>query len=69
MTTVAAQIAELGKLMYGSHWQTDLARDIGLDARKVRYWLSGQREPTRADLLKVRTQARRRLTALAMALE
>lgn len=33
-----------GEALYGSRWQSDLARDLGLsDARRVRQWFSGDR--------------------------
>lgn len=37
-------IVQIGIAVYGSRWQTDLARDLGLkDGRRIRQWLVGER--------------------------
>ncbi|EJB8464318.1 TPA: transcriptional regulator [Acinetobacter baumannii] len=37
------QLRQAGELLYGTQWQTDFARAIDVDARRVRQWLSGDR--------------------------
>lgn len=37
------QLRQAGELLYGTQWQTDLARAINVDSRRVRQWLSEQR--------------------------
>lgn len=37
------QLREAGELLYGSRWQSDLARDIGVADRTVRAWVAGER--------------------------
>lgn len=37
-------LAAAGKALYGDRWQTDLSKDLGLtDARRIRQWMSGDR--------------------------
>lgn len=37
------QLQMAGSLLYGNQWQTDLARALGIDSRRIRDWLSGRR--------------------------
>lgn len=37
------QLRQAGELLYGTQWQTDFARAIDVDPRRVRQWLSGDR--------------------------
>ncbi|RLZ10817.1 transcriptional regulator [Acinetobacter sp. 2JN-4] len=37
------QLRQAGELLYGNQWQSDLARAINVDSRRIRQWLSGQR--------------------------
>lgn len=37
------QLSEAALALYGSQWQTALARRIGVDARTVRKWAAGDR--------------------------
>lgn len=40
----ADRLRRFGEALYGSRWQTELARALGLSsARRVRQWLSGER--------------------------
>lgn len=34
-----------GKVLYGDQWQSNLARDLGVDSRRVREWAQGERKP------------------------
>lgn len=37
-------LKKIGETLYGSQWQGDLAKALGLkDSRSVRYWVSGER--------------------------
>lgn len=41
----AYRLHEIGTAMFGQSWQSDMARALGMkDARRVRYWASGERE-------------------------
>lgn len=35
-------IERFGRLLYGDRWQTELARDMGVNDRTVRRWHSGE---------------------------
>ena len=37
------QLRQAGSLLYGQSWQTDFARAIDIDPRRVRQWLTGDR--------------------------
>ncbi|ENW81326.1 hypothetical protein F909_02617 [Acinetobacter sp. ANC 3929] len=37
------QLKQAGELLYGNQWQSDLARAINVDSRRIRQWISGQR--------------------------
>lgn len=38
------ELAIIGEALYGTQWQSNLARDLGLsDARRIRQWLAGER--------------------------
>lgn len=38
------ELRELGEKLYGSKWQTPLAREVYVTTRSVRYWLAGKHE-------------------------
>ena len=38
-------LQDTGEALYGPHWQTDLANDLGVSYRTMRYWMTGAREP------------------------
>jgi hypothetical protein len=44
----ADQIGDLGRQLYGEHWQAPLARALGINLRVLRYWLSGKGVPSPA---------------------
>jgi len=66
-------LREVGEALYGSRWQSDLARALGVTDRTVRRWAAGEWQPAPAawdaiiDLLKARGKAmamlRRKLLA------
>lgn len=37
-------LAEIGRAMFGTNWQTDLARALGCNVRTVRRWSGGEYE-------------------------
>ncbi|WP_171304499.1 transcriptional regulator [Acinetobacter proteolyticus] len=37
------QLKQAGELLYGNQWQSDLARALEVDARRVRDWLQERR--------------------------
>lgn len=32
-----------GRALFGERWQTDVARALGVDSRRVRQWMAGER--------------------------
>lgn len=38
-------LIEVGELLFGARWQSDLARALGTSDRMVRYWVSGTHSP------------------------
>jgi len=38
---VSRLLAEAGEALYGTRWQSDLARDLGVSDRTVRRWAAG----------------------------
>jgi hypothetical protein len=34
-------LVEVGRLLFGERWQSDLARALGTSSRMVRYWVAG----------------------------
>lgn len=38
-------LRDTGTALYGPRWQSDLARDLGVSDRTVRYWLAGNDIP------------------------
>lgn len=47
MTALTMPIDKLraaGEALHGSRWMSPLARDIDVDSRLVRFWMSGARE-------------------------
>jgi hypothetical protein len=34
-------LAEVGRLLFGERWQSDLARALGTSTRMMRYWVAG----------------------------
>lgn len=40
-----ADMEAAGKALYGDQWQSNLARSLGVDPRRVRQWLAGERKP------------------------
>ena len=41
----AKELAFIGESLYGTQWQSNLARDLGLsDARRIRQWIAGERK-------------------------
>ncbi|WP_438454941.1 hypothetical protein [Vreelandella venusta] len=40
----AYKLHEIGQALFGVSWQSDMARALGIkDARKIRFWVSGER--------------------------
>jgi DNA-binding transcriptional regulator YdaS (Cro superfamily) len=42
-TAEREQLARAGRLLYGSRWQSELARALDVNDRRVRQWMSGER--------------------------
>lgn len=44
MTTLTiTQLTAIGQALYGTQWQSDLARALSVDSRRVRQWLNDER--------------------------
>jgi hypothetical protein len=68
----AEMLARVGTALYGPKWQTDLAADLGVNDRTMRYWATGQRAiPDRiaSELLALVTARGAELAAVAAELE
>ncbi|HCT2697893.1 TPA: transcriptional regulator [Acinetobacter baumannii] len=37
------ELRQAGEILYGTHWQSELARAIGVDPRRVRQSINGER--------------------------
>lgn len=37
------QLTAIGQALYGTQWQSDLARALNIDSRRVRQWLNDER--------------------------
>lgn len=37
------QLTQIGVALYGTQWQSDLARALNIDSRRVRQWLNHER--------------------------
>lgn len=42
---VRERLVRYGQYLYGSRWQSDLARSLSVGDRRVREWVSGERRP------------------------
>ena len=40
-----ADMSAAGRALYGERWQSALAHDLGVDPRRVRQWMAGERKP------------------------
>ena len=40
-----ADMKTAGEALYGYEWQSKLAHALGVDPRRVRQWMSGERKP------------------------
>lgn len=40
-----ADMETAGKALYGREWQSKLAHALGVDPRRVRQWIAGERQP------------------------
>lgn len=38
------KLEQAGQLLYGDQWQSNLARDLKIDSRRIRQWMSGDRQ-------------------------
>ena len=43
--TTSNHLAAAGRALYGQLWQSALARDLGVNDRTMRRWVSGQEPP------------------------
>jgi hypothetical protein len=57
--TAEAPIVVLGRALYGPHWQSPLARDLGLSVSTVADWARGVNAPRAATRKRLLAHARR----------
>lgn len=65
-------LVAVGQALYGTRWQSELARALGVSDRTVRGWISGRMEPRQGvyrDLLDLVRQRRDALSPLIPQLE
>lgn len=62
--TPLAEISAIGELLYGARWTTDVARDLGVDAREVRRMKAGASVVKPGDVSFMRGIARKRAAAI-----
>lgn len=43
MLMTPEQLTAAGVALYGDQWQSNLARRLNIDSRRIRQWLSGER--------------------------
>lgn len=36
-------LTAIGQVLYGTQWQSDLARALNIDSRRIRQWLNNER--------------------------
>lgn len=36
-------LIQIGQVLYGTQWQSDMARALGIDSRRIRQWLADER--------------------------
>lgn len=72
MDDIKQLLARVGVLLYGERWQSDLAKDLEIDPRRMRQWLAGER-PIRADtperLVDLLVRRRGQISSLLVELE
>lgn len=59
-----AELSATRALLYGDRWTTDVARDLGVDAREVRRMKAGDASVKPSDVLFMRGIARKRAAAI-----
>lgn len=37
------QLTKIGQALYGTQWQSNLAKSLNIDSRRVRQWLNNER--------------------------
>lgn len=58
-------LREAGEALYGSRWQSELARDLGVADRTVRKWAAGDSPVPESAYAKLATIAKRRAHLIA----
>lgn len=43
MLMTPEQLTAAGRALYGEQWQSNLARRLNIDSRRIRQWLKGER--------------------------
>lgn len=64
MTDARARLEAIGILLYGSRWQSDLAKALGVSDRQVRRWVAGDTKVPDRALLQIQAIAQKRARAL-----
>lgn len=53
----AARLEEIGTVVFGMWWQSEIARIVGKSPRAIRYWMSGARTIPEADAERIMSVA------------
>ncbi|WP_156128005.1 hypothetical protein [Dickeya chrysanthemi] len=64
----ADELEVAGEALYGQQWQSALARDLAVDSRRIRHWISGERPipiGIRADVAALCRRREKQLSAIA----
>ena len=65
----AAAITKVGRLLYGTNWQTPLAEKLGKGVRTVRHWAKGDSLPPHSTAKDLQTLLRDQAKELGRAAE
>lgn len=65
----ADELGVIGRFLFGTYWQSQLARAIAVNPRRVRYWKSGQKPISEKRAKQIAELFQRRHFARAAALD
>ncbi|NPE57714.1 transcriptional regulator [Dickeya dadantii] len=58
-------LASAGEALYGQQWQSALARELDVDSRRIRHWMSGERPIPAGIRAEIAALCKRRTIALS----
>lgn len=66
--TPLSRLTLLGRALYGDRWRSQVARDIGVDERLVRFWIEGSGGPTEQHVKALKQAAQRHMDRIVEAM-